>query len=101
MELSSIAAIPQEPQIPRLPSAASIPYNHCAFDEESFDRNLDQESRHTRNTYAVGHAHSVTLAAQRLHVRLRVGRLLLRIVELQPRSPHKSPIHLRQPNLLV
>ncbi len=80
-------------------SAASNGHNHCALDEESFDRNLDQEARHTSNTHAVGHAHSIALTAQRFHVRIRVGRLP--IVELQPHNPHKSPIHLRQPNLLV
>lgn len=39
------------------------------------------------------------LTAQRSHVRLRAGRLL--IVELQPHSPHKTPVHLRQLNFLV
>src|ERR1700744_5367879 len=80
-------------------SAASIGHNHCTFDVESFDGNLDQEARHTSNTHAVGQAHSIAITAQRFHVRLRVGRLL--IVELQPHSPHKSPPHLRQPYLLV
>src|SRR3954453_21830506 len=40
-------------------SAGSIGHNHCAFDEKSFDRNLNQEARHTSNTHAVGQAHSV------------------------------------------
>jgi hypothetical protein len=80
-------------------SAASVGHDHGALDEESFNRNLDQEARHTSNTHAVGQAHSIALTTQRFYIRLRVGRLL--IVELQPHSPHKSPIHLRQPNLLV
>lgn len=87
-------------QSPRLPRPRRLATTTALWTKsQSFDRNLDQEARHTSNTHAVGQAHSIALTAQRFHVLLRVGRLP--IVELQPHSPHKSPIHLRQPNLLV
>jgi hypothetical protein len=80
-------------------SAVSISHNYCVSDEESFDCNFDQEARHITNTDAIFHAHSYSLTTQRSHFCLRIVRLLL--VKFQPRSSHRSPIHLRQANLLV